>query len=145
MAQTVAPRSEAVRRKPSRNTRNVLISLTKLWKLWLEQKGGEPVGEEGPEWEMVHTFVIYMSNSRRQRSHLEPNRKGLGVEAVRLYTVLLCKSVLPSLYPRMVDVDSGGMGKGEYRAFVNDLLSAITAMFTEGGLEALAKEESERV
>ena len=67
------------------------------------------------------------------------------MEVVRLYTVMLCKCVLPSLYPRLVSVEARGMGKGELRAFVNDLLSAISAMFTEGGLEALAKAESARV
>ena len=47
---------------------------------------------------------------------MEEGRLGAGEDQLILYVSMLFKHVLPSLYPRMVDAERGGMGKGRYRA-----------------------------
>ena len=66
----------------------------------------------------AHVFRVRFGVARRWRCLVMPARKGRGEEVLVMYVAMLCKHVLPTLYPTMVDVRAGGMGKGEWRAFV---------------------------
>lgn len=89
----------------------------------------------------MYAFFFFASGYRRRRS-LETGlqARGLARMTLVLYVSFLTKHVLPSLYPQMVDVQAGGMGRDVYRAFVNDLLHAVQGMFTEDGQEALGAQ-----
>ena len=47
--------------------------------------------------------------------------RGQSKSVLVLSLAFLGKHVLPTLYPKWADVHQGGMGKGQLRAFVNDL------------------------
>ena len=140
MEQPLLSRSEAVKKPPSVRTRRSLLSLTRLWWLWVDKADIE-VEDGRPSWEQADAFVCYMANSRRQRSLMLDERRGLGATEVELFTVLLHRHVLPTLYPQLVDEASGGMGKGQYRAWCADLRASARMIFTEGAMEQLAESE----
>ena len=80
MEQPLLSRSEAVKKPPSVRTRRGLLSLTRLWWLWVDKAGIE-VEDGRPSWEQAEAFVCYMANSRRQRSLMLDERRGLGATA----------------------------------------------------------------
>ena len=99
-----------------------------------------------PCWQ-VQGFLNFASGYRRRRSLVDPDMRGQSKSVLVLFVAFLGKHVLPTLYPKWADVHQGGMGKGQLRAFVNDLHRFVSNLFTEAGAERLAelaKEEAVR-
>ena len=93
--QPLPSRSEAVKKPSSVRTRRSLLSLTRLWWLWVDKADIE-VQDGRPSWEQAEAFLACMANSRRQRSLMMEERRGLGANEVELFTVLLHRSSLES-------------------------------------------------
>ena len=133
----IETRREAVYAMPGRRTVKLLRSLLRFWRLW-EQKRGEPIGERGPTFDDVNAFIVFASGTRRTRCLVNPNIKGQQSNTLLGFVSQLCRHVLPTVYAPWADVAAGGMGKGELRAFREDLSAACRNIFSEARIDRLA-------
>ena len=104
-----------------------------------------PDSDPNPNPYQVHKFLHFASGYRR-RASLQTGLKmrGLCERTLVQHVSALTKHVFPTLYPRMVDTSAGGMGRDLYRAFGNDLLSAVRNFFGEAGQEELGLQVQRR-
>ncbi len=105
-----------------------------------------PGSDPNPNPYQVYKFLHFASGYRR-RASLQSGLKmrGLCERTLVQHVSALTKHVFPTLYPRMVDTSAGGMGRDLYRAFGNDLLSAVRNFFCEAGQEELGLQVQRRL